>query len=47
MMKAIQVHETGGAEVLKLAELPIPQPGPGQVLIRVEAVGVNFIDIYF
>ncbi|MGO9316761.1 MAG: quinone oxidoreductase family protein [Terracidiphilus sp.] len=46
-MKAIQMHETGGPEVLKLAELPIPLPGPGQVLIRVEAVGVNFIEIYF
>jgi len=46
-MKAIQIHETGGPEVLALAELPIPQPGPGQVLIRVEAVGVNFIEIYF
>ena len=46
-MKAIQIHETGGPEVLKLADLPIPQPGPGQVLIRVEAVGVNFIEIYF
>jgi NADPH2:quinone reductase len=46
-MKAIQIHETGGPQVLKLAELPIPQPGPGQVLIRVEAVGVNFIEIYF
>ena len=46
-MKAIQINETGGPEVLKLAELPIPQPGPGQVLIRVEAVGVNFIEIYF
>jgi NADPH2:quinone reductase len=46
-MNAIQIHETGGPEVLKLAELPIPQPGPGQVLIRVEAVGVNFIEIYF
>jgi NADPH2:quinone reductase len=46
-MKAIQIHETGGPEVLQLAELPIPEPGPGQVLIRVEAVGVNFIDIYF
>ena len=32
---------------MKLAELPIPRPGPGQVLIRVEAVGVNFIEIYF
>jgi NADPH:quinone reductase len=46
-MKAIQIHETGGPEVLTLAELPIPQPGPGQVLIRVEAIGVNFIEIYF
>ena len=46
-MKAIQIHETGGPEVLKLAELPIPQPGQGQVLIRVEAIGVNFIEIYF
>jgi NADPH:quinone reductase len=46
-MKAIQISETGGPEVLKLAELPIPHPGLGQVLIRVEAVGVNFIEIYF
>ena len=46
-MKAIEIHETGGPEVLQLAELPIPEPGPGQVLIRVEAVGVNFIEIYF
>jgi NADPH2:quinone reductase len=46
-MKAIQIHETGGPEVLKLADLPIPQPGPGQVLIRIEAIGVNFIEIYF
>ena len=47
VMKAIQIHEAGGPEVLQLAELPIPRPGPGQVLIRVEAVGVNFIEIYF
>jgi NADPH:quinone reductase len=47
VMKAIQIQETGGPEVLQLAELPIPQPGPGQVLIRIEATGVNFIEIYF
>ena len=47
VMKAIQIHATGGPEVLQLAELPIPEPGPGQVLIRVEAVGVNFVEIYF
>jgi len=46
-MNAIQIRETGGPEVLKLADLPIPEPGPGQVLIRVEATGVNFIEIYF
>jgi NADPH2:quinone reductase len=46
-MKAIQIRETGGPEVLRLVELPIPAPGPGQVLIRVEAIGVNFIEIYF
>ena len=46
-MNAIQIQTTGGPEVLQLAELPIPVPGPGQVLIRVEAVGVNFIEIYF
>lgn len=46
-MKAIQIQATGGPEVLQIAELPIPTPGPGQVLIRVEAVGVNFIEIYF
>jgi NADPH2:quinone reductase len=46
-MKAIQIHTTGGPEVLQLAELPIPEPGPGQVLIRVEAVGVNFVELYF
>ena len=46
-MKAMQFHSSGGPEVLQLADLPIPEPGQGQVLIRVEAVGVNFIEIYF
>ncbi len=47
VMKAIQIRVTGGPEVLELVELPIPQPGPGQVLIRIEAIGVNFIELYF
>lgn len=46
-MKAIQIREIGGPEALQLTELPIPVPGPGQVLIRIEAVGMNFIEIYF
>jgi NADPH:quinone reductase len=47
VMQAIQIQETGGPEVLRLVDLPIPQPGPGQVLLRVEATGLNFIEIYF
>ena len=47
VMKAIQIHTTGGPEVLQLVELPIPEPGPGQVLIRIEAIGVNFVELYF
>jgi NADPH2:quinone reductase len=46
-MKAIQISEAGGPDVLKLVELPIPEPGPGQVLLRVEATGVNFVEVYF
>jgi NADPH2:quinone reductase len=45
-MKAIQIAQTGGPEVLMLRDVPTPTPGPGQALIRVEASGVNFIDIY-
>src|SRR5687767_12026138 len=44
MMRAIVVNELGGPEVLKLGEAPRPQPGPGQVLIRVHRAGVNFSD---
>ena len=45
-MKAIRVHQFGGAEVLKLEELPDPQPGPGQIVIRVGAAGVNPVEAY-
>ena len=45
-MKAIRVHQYGGPEVLKLEELPVPQPEPGQALVKIEAIGVNFIDVY-
>jgi NADPH:quinone reductase len=45
-VKAIRVHRTGGPEVLRLEDVPIPEPGPGQLLVRVEAAGVNFTDIY-
>ena len=45
-MRAIRVESPGGPEVLQLAELPMPTAGAGQALVRVEAAGVNFIDIY-
>jgi len=45
-MQAVRIHEQGGPEVMRVEELPTPTPGQGQVLVRVAAAGVNFIDIY-
>jgi NADPH2:quinone reductase len=45
-MRAVQIEEFGGPEVLKLADLPVPEPGDGQVLIKVERVGMNFADTH-
>jgi NADPH2:quinone reductase len=45
-MRAIQIAKTGGPEVMELVELPVPQPAAGQVLVKIEASGVNFIDTY-
>ncbi len=45
-MRAIRVRETGGPEVLRVETVDDPVAGPGEVLVRVEAVGVNFIEIY-
>jgi NADPH2:quinone reductase len=45
-MKAIVVREFGGPEVLKLAEVPIPEPAAGQVLVRIKAAGVNPVETY-
>ncbi|HKS98987.1 MAG TPA: quinone oxidoreductase [Rugosimonospora sp.] len=45
-MRAIQVTETGGPEVLTTIDVDRPEPGPGQVLVRLSAAGVNFIDTY-
>src|SRR5271163_3960494 len=46
-MKAIAIDHNGGPDVLKLRELPVPQPRAGEALIRLEASGVNFVDVYF
>ena len=45
-MRAIQVAKTGGPDVLELVELPQPEPKAGEVLVKIEAAGVNFIDTY-
>lgn len=45
-MRAIRLHEHGGPEVLRDDEVPLPEPGPGEVLVRVHAVGVNPPDWY-
>lgn len=45
-MKAIRIHQPGGPEALRLDEIPIPEPGAGEVLVRVAAAGVNYIDTY-
>jgi len=46
-MKAIRVHETGGPEVLRLEDAPVPRPKEGEALVTVEAAGLNFIEVYF
>jgi len=46
MPHAIRIHETGGPEVLKWEEVEVGEPGPGQVKLRQEAAGLNFIDVY-
>src|SRR5215831_10376070 len=45
-MKAIVVQAYGGPEQLGETEVPTPEPGPGQVLVRLGASGVNFVDVY-
>jgi NADPH2:quinone reductase len=45
-MKAVRVHAPGGPEVLRYEDVDRPVPGPRQALVRIEAVGVNFIDVY-
>ena len=45
-MKAVYFQEHGDFDVLKYGEVPMPEPGPGEVLLRQTAIGVNYIDIY-
>jgi NADPH:quinone reductase len=45
-MVAVRVHEPGGPEALRTDRIPVREPGPGELLVRLEAAGLNFIDIY-
>ena len=46
MVKAVRMHEAGGPEVLRYEEVPLPDPGPGEAVVRHAAIGVNYIDVY-
>lgn len=45
-MRAIRIHEFGGPDVLRYEEVPLPEPGAGEARVRIEAVGINYIDVY-
>src|SRR5258706_3657902 len=45
-MKAIQVKQTGGPEMMELVDLPVPQPKSNEAVVKIQAAGVNFIDVY-
>jgi NADPH:quinone reductase len=45
-MKAVRVHQPGGVEALRLEDVPDPQPGAGEALVKLDAIGVNFIEVY-
>jgi len=47
MTKAIRIHANGGPEVMHWEDVPTPEPGPGEALVRHAAVGLNYIDVYF
>jgi NADPH2:quinone reductase len=47
MSKAVRIHQYGGPDVLRYEEVPLPEPGPNEALIRQHAIGLNFIDVYF
>jgi NADPH2:quinone reductase len=46
-MKIVRIDEYGGPEVLRLREIELPEPGPGEVRVRLHAAGLNFVDIYY
>ena len=47
LAKIVRFHEPGGADVLRVEDLPVPEPGPGEVRLRVKAIGLNRAEIMF
>ena len=47
MTKAVRIHAPGGPEALKYEDVPTPEPGPGEALVKQEGIGLNYIDVYF
>jgi NADPH2:quinone reductase len=47
MSKAVRMHAYGGPDVLQWEDVPLPDPGPGEALVKHEAIGLNYIDVYF
>ena len=45
-MKAVEIDETGGIDVLKYRDVPVPEVKEGQLLVKNEAIGINYIDTY-
>src|SRR5262245_61036924 len=45
-MKAVRIHQFGGPEAMQYEDVPTPTPGPGQVLVKLAAAGLNYIDVY-
>ena len=45
-MKSVRVHQFGGRDALKLDDVPVPEPGEGEARVKVEVIGVNFLDVY-
>jgi len=46
-MKAVRIHEHGGPEVLRYEQVPVPEPGRGEARVKIEAIGLNFLDTYY
>jgi NADPH:quinone reductase len=46
-MKAVRAAAPGGPEVMRYEDVPLPEPKPGEAVVKIEAAGLNYIDVYF